>query len=265
MAAPSDAIVRCPSLPLLGPATLAACGSLTSFSYAKRLDSFFSAACSGVCSSSSTGGGAAGACEKTASSTAAAFFTSPSFFAPALLAVRRPPTSTLDLPAGGAATFLAAAATLPAAPSLAAPSGAGASDERGGSPNGRAAAAPSVGKPAGLSWPLLSSILSGSLEEGDAAAAVGLFTLPWLARNAAASRCRVWRYRAAVDEEYLPSILSDPISDQPCCLKKLRARPLPPTDMVASCESVQVSRVVERTKEMCTPRERWMPAHARQM
>mmetsp|Transcript_18810 Transcript_18810/g.48296 ORF Transcript_18810/g.48296 Transcript_18810/m.48296 type:complete len:289 (-) Transcript_18810:224-1090(-) len=80
-----------------------------------------------------------------------------------------------------------------------------------------------------------------------------------------ASRARVWRYIWAAREVYFASILSAPEPSQPCCLKNVRARPLPPMDISRSWSSAHVSSVVDLTKLMCTPRLRCTPAQDRQM
>lgn len=101
--------------------------------------------------------------------------------------------------------------------------------------------------------------LTGLLGEGGEATAS-----PSTA-NFLASRSRCVRKSCAALEVYLASILSAPSASQPCCLKNCRARWLPPKAMSLSCSGVHESSVVDRTKLMCTPRLRWMPAQDRHM
>ena len=49
-----------------------------------------------------------------------------------------------------------------------------------------------------------------------------------------------------------------------CALKKSFQGLLPPSFMRSTSAVLKASMVTERTKEMCTPRERWIPEHARQ-
>jgi hypothetical protein len=49
-----------------------------------------------------------------------------------------------------------------------------------------------------------------------------------------------------------------------CSLKKLTQGSFPPSSIRRTSAVLNASMVTERTKEMCTPSERWIPEHARQ-
>lgn len=49
-----------------------------------------------------------------------------------------------------------------------------------------------------------------------------------------------------------------------CSLKNSFQGLLPPSSILFTSPILKASMVTERTKEMCTPRERWIPEHARQ-
>lgn len=176
-----------------------------------------------------------GACSNSASSTLAPIFFTPSPD-PLPPALRGATSRVLPVGARGALLLLGAAAdgggavgaaAAAAAPLLAAAAG-----------GGGAGAAAVVGLGAAM-LPHRSAEpgCCGERAEGEPGAAS--------AASLAASFSSCLRYSCAERDVYFASILSDPISSQPCCLKKVRARWLPPTAMSRSWSSDQVSSVVD--------------------
>ena len=76
-----------------------------------------------------------------------------------------------------------------------------------------------------------------------------------------------WRtlYAVAALLVYFCWWLSVDSSVHPLPLKNVEHCALPPTTICRSWSRLQRSSTVERTKEMCTPRRRWMAAQFRQM
>lgn len=157
-----------------------------------------------------------GACSNSASSTLAPIFFTPSPD-PLPPALRGATSRVLPVGARGALLLLGAAAD-------------------GGGAVGAAAAVVGLGA-AMLPHRSAEPGCCGERAEGEPGAAS--------AASLAASFSSCLRYSCAERDVYFASILSDPISSQPCCLKKVRARWLPPTAMSRSWSSDQVSSVVD--------------------